>query len=337
MYASNSGGSVANIFCPKKVASIFIPKTMSLTTTIVSKPSTTIVVPTHTPLPLICLPEAQQKFNKGAQGVVYKGKLNKNDVAIKYIACTSQRKKEEIQTEISAWVAVQTHPNICTWHGWYRVPQSKISSIPTYALVTELCTGGELFDKLEKGGVLSCKDALDLYYSLFDAVNHIHTCGYIHCDIKLENIVLDEKGVPKLIDFGLVNCSNAGTPPYASPEVYKHQLHRGIDVWALGVCLFATISGFFPFKIAKDTDWRFRTLSHSCSFCQNIFACYGLQCTFAQSMMNLIDGMMKVELKERFTMQQVLTSTVNAKDFTSNNAVTPTTTFVVAKRSLSAC
>lgn len=309
---------------------------MSKTVTILAKPVPAIVVSTHSTLPLMCLPEAQEKISEGAQGVVYKGKLKNIDVAIKYIPCTSQQKKEAIQTEINAWIAVQTHPNICQWHGWYMIQQSKIFPISTYALVTELCTGGELFEKLTKG-VLSCKDALDLYYPLFDAVNHIHIRGYIHCDIKLENIVLDEKGVPKLIDFGLVNCPHSGTPYYASPEVYEHRMHSGIDVWALGVCLFASLCGFFPLNIAKGSDWRFRTLSNARSFCQNIFACYGRQCTFASSMINLIDGMMKVDLKNRYTMQQVLVEANNiiCKDLLTR--ITPLAKISRSKRSLSAC
>ena len=311
---------------------------MSTTTTILSSTLPACVVATHATPPLKSLPNVQRKVSEGAQGIVYKGELGDCDVAIKFIPCATQPKKAAIQAEIDAWIGVQVHPNICTWYGWYRVPKSMITSVSTYALVTELCTGGELFDLLMKEGTFGSKYALDLYYQLFDAVNHIHTRGYIHCDIKLENIVLDTNGVPKLIDFGLVNSANSGTQYYAAPEVYEKQIHNGIDVWALGICLFASLCGFFPLKIAKKCDWRFEALLDAKSFCQSIFACYGLPCTFAQSVIDLLDGMMKVNTNERFTMSKVLEYTLTAKKMLEKNddiASRPVVRISRSKRSLS--
>lgn len=79
----------------------------------------------------------------------------------------------------------------------------------------------------------------------------------VHRDIKLENILLDSKRSMKLIDFGLaafyapgkklrVHC---GSPSYAAPEIVARKMYEGppVDVWSLGVVLFAMLAGFLPF------------------------------------------------------------------------------------------
>jgi serine/threonine protein kinase len=79
----------------------------------------------------------------------------------------------------------------------------------------------------------------------------------VHRDIKLENILLDATNNMKLIDFGLaafyapgkklrVHC---GSPSYAAPEIVARKLYEGppVDVWSLGVVLFAMLAGFLPF------------------------------------------------------------------------------------------
>jgi 5'-AMP-activated protein kinase catalytic alpha subunit len=79
----------------------------------------------------------------------------------------------------------------------------------------------------------------------------------VHRDIKLENILLDSNRAMKLIDFGLaafyapgkklrVHC---GSPSYAAPEIVARKQYEGppVDVWSLGVVLFAMLAGFLPF------------------------------------------------------------------------------------------
>jgi serine/threonine protein kinase len=79
----------------------------------------------------------------------------------------------------------------------------------------------------------------------------------VHRDIKLENILLDGSRSMKLIDFGLaafyapgkklrVHC---GSPSYAAPEIVARKMYEGppVDVWSLGVVLFAMLAGFLPF------------------------------------------------------------------------------------------
>jgi 5'-AMP-activated protein kinase catalytic alpha subunit len=94
------------------------------------------------------------------------------------------------------------------------------------------------------GSHLTCRPAVD-------------AAQVVHRDIKLENILLDSNRAMKLIDFGLaafyapgkklrVHC---GSPSYAAPEIVARKQYEGppVDVWSLGVVLFAMLAGFLPF------------------------------------------------------------------------------------------
>jgi serine/threonine protein kinase len=82
--------------------------------------------------------------------------------------------------------------------------------------------------------------------------------------LKLENILLDESNNVKLIDFGFSTCMPAdkrsctfcGTPSYMAPEIVSRREYAGppVDVWALGVLLYAMLCGCFPFKGSNDSD-----------------------------------------------------------------------------------
>jgi serine/threonine protein kinase len=101
-------------------------------------------------------------------------------------------------------------------------------------LVTELCTGGELFDKIvEKSsnapGCFSEAEAARILHQLLDAVSYLHKNSVVHRDIKPENIMFEtcnEDSDIKLIDFGLARKHSrgapmstiVGTPYYLAPE-----------------------------------------------------------------------------------------------------------------------
>jgi len=106
---------------------------------------------------------------------------------------------------------------------------------------------------------------LGLFAQILQAVNHIHSRGFCHRDIKLENILLNRsQSVAKLADFGFATKSNhrkiegvyPGSPDYLAPEVVEQQPYDGMayDVWALGILLFAMSSRKFPFSKPSETN-----------------------------------------------------------------------------------
>ncbi len=108
-----------------------------------------------------------------------------------------------------------------------------------------------------------------IFIDLLNSIESCHKSGISHCDIKLENILLDKNFNIKLIDFGfskkindgLIYESN-GTYSYVSPEVLiaATKGYDGIknDIFSLGIILFSLIFGFLPFKNATFTDFRYK-------------------------------------------------------------------------------
>ena len=146
-------------------------------------------------------------------------------------------------------------------------------------LVTDLCVGGELFDRIVERSPSSdvgddhddvpCfgeNEAARVVYQILDAISHMHDGGIVHRDIKPENVLFvtsDECSPIKLIDLGLSRrhdgivdapmSSLVGTPYYIAPEVLRRRGYdRSCDLWSIGVVTYILLCGYPPFNGATD-------------------------------------------------------------------------------------
>lgn len=112
-------------------------------------------------------------------------------------------------------------------------------------LITELCTGGEVFDKIQTLQHFSERMAASYMRQVLSAVAYLHSLKICHRDLKPENLLLSSKdpnSPVKLIDFG-VSCEfksgvrltqRFGTPYYIAPEVLKYSYDEKCDIWSCG-------------------------------------------------------------------------------------------------------
>jgi len=105
-----------------------------------------------------------------------------------------------------------------------------------------------------------------------------------------------------------------GSKSYAAPEVLSGVGYDGFlaDVWSLGVCLFAMLSGFFPLDEASQNDWRYGKLveqqAKGRSTTKSVYAWYKRSCAhLTVPVVQLLDGMLAVDPLQRMTMRDVLT------------------------------
>jgi len=139
-------------------------------------------------------------------------------------------------------------------------------------LITDLCTGGELFDRIiaktqSPEGHFSEKDAANLIRNILDAIAYCHDEKQIvHRDLKPENFLFasnaDDAPV-KIIDFGLsrhevhpgsMMKTKVGTPYYVAPEVLKRKYSKSCDIWSIGVITYILLCGYPPFYGDSDNQ-----------------------------------------------------------------------------------
>nr|GLL39036.1 mitogen-activated protein kinase kinase kinase NPK1-like isoform X1 [Ipomoea trifida] len=124
-----------------------------------------------------------------------------------------------------------------------------------YNVLLEFASRGSLADKIKDSGDyrLSEFEARGYTKALLRGLRFIHETGYVHCDVKLENILLGEDGRIRIADFGLAKrCGEGesfgwdlrGTPMYMSPEmVAGGEQGPAADIWALGCAVAEMVTG----------------------------------------------------------------------------------------------
>ena len=147
-------------------------------------------------------------------------------------------------------------------------------------LVLEWCPGDELYNYLLQKGALDPAKVQRIFTQLVGAVTYVHNKSCVHRDLKLENILLDKHGDVKLVDFGFTReyegKSNylqtwCGTVCYSAPEMLKGEKYAGekVDVWSLGIILYALLVGELPFDDDDETVTKTRILKEEPKFPDN--------------------------------------------------------------------
>ncbi|CAA0809419.1 Phosphoenolpyruvate carboxylase kinase 1 [Striga hermonthica] len=122
-------------------------------------------------------------------------------------------------------------------------------------IVTDLCDGGDLFDRISAGAPFRESDAAAVLRQLMTAIAFCHRMGVAHRDIKPDNILFDSRGRLRLADFGSAEFFRdsgmigvVGTPYYVAPEVLSgREYGEKVDVWSAGVILYIMLAGVAPF------------------------------------------------------------------------------------------
>jgi serine/threonine protein kinase len=133
-------------------------------------------------------------------------------------------------------------------------------------------SGDELYNYLLKHGSLPVEKVQKIFTQLVGAVAYVHNMSCVHRDLKLENILLDKHENVKLCDFGFTReyegkasylQTFCGTICYSAPEMLKGEKYAGekVDVWSLGVILYALLCGELPFDEDDDNATRAKILN----------------------------------------------------------------------------
>lgn len=149
-------------------------------------------------------------------------------------------------------VAALSHPHIVRVYDWGAVDG-------THYIAMEYVPGPNLKQLIDEQGAFGEDRALEIAAQLADALDFAHRRNVIHRDIKPHNVLLDDSGNAKLVDFGIARVAGSiqltqtrsvlGTAQYLSPEQARGApLNERTDVYSLGVVLFEMLTGQVPFQ-----------------------------------------------------------------------------------------
>lgn len=204
---------------------------------------------------------SSQILGTGISGVVRVARhiATKRQYAIKTLSWEGVNPKRTamLHNEVSIYLKLD-HPNIARLIEVYESERS-------IHLVMELCTGGELYDRLAAKKKYNESDAAKVSQQMLSAINYCHQHHICHRDLKLENWVYADNSANaplKLIDFGFSRIFNPGVPMtamhgtvyYVSPEVMDGCYKETCDIWSIGVIVYMLLSGSPPFNGAHDHE-----------------------------------------------------------------------------------
>jgi calcium-dependent protein kinase len=211
--------------------------------------------------------EETKILGEGTFGKVFKvrHKITKVYRAMKIInkqkAALGAEDEESLISEINILKSLD-HPNIIKVYEYFNTKRKLF-------IISELCTGGELFDKITTVKHFSEQQASHIMHQLFSAVQFCHFNNIMHRDLKPENILIESEEEArkefftiKVIDFGTSDKvkknkmfeKQIGTPFYIAPEVLNNKYNEKCDLWSCGVIMYILLCGVPPFFAEEESE-----------------------------------------------------------------------------------
>ncbi|XP_077094782.1 serine/threonine-protein kinase D3 isoform X2 [Siphateles boraxobius] len=206
---------------------------------------------------------ADEVLGSGQFGIVYGGKHRKTgrDVAIKVIDKMRFPTKQESQLRNEVAILQNLHhPGIVNLERMFETPER------VFVVMEKL--HGDMLEMIlsSEKSKLPERNTKFLVTQILVALRHLHFKNIVHCDLKPENVLLaSAEPFPqvKLCDFGFARIigeksfrrSVVGTPAYLAPEVLRSKgYNRSLDMWSVGVIIYVSLSGTFPFNEDEDIN-----------------------------------------------------------------------------------
>jgi calcium-dependent protein kinase len=227
---------------------------------------------------------------------------------MKTIACKHASKNllSMVQKEINILKNLD-HPNIIKVYEFFKTDKY-------IYIINELCTGGELFDKIVEVKFFSEVVACNIMRQLLSAVAYCHEKGVIHRDLKPENILIEsseEKDKDffhiKIIDFGTSEIlkkskltEQIGTSFYIAPEILKNGYNEKCDLWSCGVILYILLCGAPPFYGRNEKEIFAKVINGSYSFRQKVWN------NISSEGKNLVQKLLELNPEKRLSAKEAL-------------------------------
>ncbi|KAL7873233.1 hypothetical protein AOLI_G00123040 [Acnodon oligacanthus] len=206
---------------------------------------------------------ADEVLGSGQFGIVYGGKHRKTgrDVAIKVIDKMRFPTKQESQLRNEVAILQNLHhPGIVNLECMFETPER------VFVVMEKL--HGDMLEMILSSEKSRLPERITkfLVTQILVALRHLHFKNIVHCDLKPENVLLaSAEPFPqvKLCDFGFARIigeksfrrSVVGTPAYLAPEVLRSKgYNRSLDMWSVGVIIYVSLSGTFPFNEDEDIN-----------------------------------------------------------------------------------